>query len=1026
MNLIELSVKRPVFVVMMVLAIITLGVIGYTRLPVDLMPNVEFPSITIYTSYSGASAEEIENLITKPMEDSLSTMEGLDNLSSTSSEGISAVTANFKLGVDVKFAEIKVREKVQAVKPLLPRDAKEPNILRMSSSDIELLVMSISGNQDLYKIRQLVDDVVKPKIEKIQGVGSMDIWGGSEKEVRISISKQLLAARGVNIDQIMKAVQGENVNFPVGVMHRQEKNMTVRVKGKFDSVEDIENLPIKSYSGENLRLKDVAKVDFTLKEETVRAREGGKNAIMFSVYKQSGANSIQVADSVAKELKNIVKSLPEGTNVKILTDTTLYIRNAVSGVQENIILGALLAILVVWLFLGNFRSTIITAVALPDSLLGAFFIVMLVGFSLNVILLMALSLAVGLLIDDSIVVRENIFRHIESGMDVKAAAIKGTQEVSMAVVATTMSIMAVFIPISFMQGIIGKMFSEFGFTIAFALLISLFDAFTTAPMLSAYWYKSESEKKSNIGKFFENMSVKWNVFYEKLNGIYTEILKWSLGHKLPIVAVSLVLFVASLFTVPFIGKGFFGIGDEGFFSVNVETYPGAPLEETDTYVKKVEQFIITQPAIESYFCRTGGGNMSNETNSGFFFIKMKPAKDRKITSKEESEIIKDYIRKNMGTDVHVYERGIGAEAFLSGSNDSNPIAIGITGDDLAKLEELGRQVKKIVQETQGAIDVNTSFKPAKPEVVVKLDRVKASSLGISTSDVGNALYAIIQGYKISDYNKGSKSYDIVMRMDKSGLSGLDDLKSLILTAADGSKVPLSAIANIYYSSAPVQILREDKQRKVKVLANLAKGYQISEVANKVRERIKQEVKFPEGYAYVFAGQEKQMNEMAGQMIMVIFLSVLFMYMILGSLYNSFVQPLILMISAPLAIIGALLALLITDRPLDMMGYIGILMVIGLVAKNAILLIDFTNKKREEGMSVREALMHAGPIRLRPILMTTFAMIFGMLPIALGLGEGSKGMESMPVAVIGGLLTSTFLTLVVIPVVYEWVEGRKKK
>jgi HAE1 family hydrophobic/amphiphilic exporter-1 len=855
-------------------------------------------------------------------------------------------------------------------------------------------------------------------------VGSVDIWGGREKEVRINISKALLEAKSLGLNDIIKAVAAENINYPVGVMRRDEKNVTVRVKGKFESVGEIEDLPIRTYNGSVVRLKDIAAVSFDLKEETSKARTMGDNAIMFGVYKQSGANSIEVADAVITSMRDMKKYLPAGTELRVMFDTTVYIRRSVAGVQENILIGALLAIIVVWLFLGNFRSTMITAVALPDSLLGAFFLVWLAGYSVNVILLMALSLAIGLLIDDSIVVRENIFRHVEEGMDNKTAAIKGTNEVFMAVLATTMSIMAVFIPISFMTGIIGKMFSQFGFTIAFALLISLFDAFTTAPMLSAYWYKKEKEHKTGVGKLTADLSKKWNEFYGRLNSIYKEILLWALARKWPVIIISGALFIASFFMVPFLDKGFFGVGDEGMFTVNIEAYPGAPIGRLDNQMKGIEAFIMKQPAVESYFSRIGSGKTAADENQGFIFVTMKPTDKRHISSKEQSEIVKEYIRKNYGMDIFVYEESHGADAVLSGGSSTSPVTLQIKGNDLTVLEDLGRKAQKIAEEIPGAIDVNTSFKPAKPELVVRLDRVKAAKTGIFTSDVGNALNAIIEGYKISDYRKDGKDYDITVRMNKADINTQDDLRGLILTTQSGHKVPLGAIASVSYSSAPVEILREDKTRLVKINANVARGYALGGIISRMDKRLKADIKWPDGYIYEFTGQNKQMNDMMTQMVMVILLSVLFMYMILASLYNSFIQPLILMLSVPLAIIGAFTALLVTGKPLDMMGFIGILMVIGLVAKNAILLIDFTNKKREEGMSVREALLYAGPVRLRPILMTTFAMIFGMLPIALGIGEGGRGMESMPVAVIGGLVTSTFLTLVVVPVVYEMVEGGK--
>ena len=729
-------------------------------------------------------------------------------------------------------------------------------------------------------------------------------------------------------------------------------------------------------------------------------------------------------------MKEIAQELPEDVKLDLVNDSSRLIERSIRGVQEDILLGALLAVIVVWLFLGNFRSTLITAAALPNSLIGAFFFVFLAGFGINTMSLRALSLAIGLLIDDSIVVRENIFRYVEKGLSPKDAAVKGTNEVALAVVSTTLAIMAVFIPISFLSGVVGQFFKQFGLTIAFALAISLLDAFTTAPMLSAYWISSRKKAvTSSAGKFFQRITGGWNAFYDRVSGMYRTIIGWALDHKKAVVGLTAALIVLSVIAARFVGTGFFASEDRGTFSVSLETYPGAPINTIDGIMKKIEKHILSVRDVESCYAIVGGEASSFTSSSashiGNIFVNMKPLKDRKTTTQQMMEIVRSFIRTNLDTEVmfKLQEQG------MAGGNEGSPILINISGEELSLLEDLAIRLKRIVLETPGAIDVDSSFRPGKPELIARIDGVKAERLGVTAADVGGFLRSLVQGYKASSFRDGEKDYDIIVQLDEKNRNSIDTFRNLVLTARDGRKIPLSAVCTFTYSSGPLEIRRENRMRYVRIGANLAKGYSFSTVKAGIEKRIQKEIAFPAGYKYEFVGQAKQFADLQTQMITAMFLSVLFMYMILASLYNSFVQPFYVMLTLPLAIIGAFLALLITGTTLDVYGFIGLLLVLGLVAKNAILLVDFTNQKRDDGLSVRDALLAAGPVRLRPILMTTFAMIFGMLPLALGFSEGSKGREALPVGVIGGLLTSTFLTLIVVPVFYDTIESyfaRRKK
>jgi HAE1 family hydrophobic/amphiphilic exporter-1 len=1019
MNIAGLAIKRPVLIVMIVLSIITLGLLGYSGLPWDLMPNVDFPTVSVTVVYPGASAEEMETIVAKPLEDAFSTLEGLDKVTTSCREGLTMISVAFTLGTDVKFAEIKVRDKVAATKPILPTDIDEPIIQKFSFSDIPIQFMSLSGKRPSSDLREMLEDDIKPQLERIPGVASITIFGGEKKIVKIEINKSLLLAKGITTDQISNAVNARNLNYPVGTVEGSEKNITVRILGEFQNVDEVANLPITSSTGKIVRLKDIAKVSFTLEDQTTVVRVNKVPAVMFAVLKQSGANSVKVADDVMNQVKEIQKTLPADIKLASAGDTTAGIKRSVEGILENIIIGAILAILIVWLFLGNFRSAIITAVALPNSIIGSFFLMMIADFSINTITLLSLSLAVGLLIDDSIVVRENIFRHIEDGMEPKKAAEFGTNEVSLAVISTTLSIMAVFLPISFLSGIIGQFFKQFGLTVAFALGISLLDAFTTAPMLSAYWYKKEDKtKKTGIIKAAYDLSAGWNRFYTELSKWYGEILEWSLDHKKTVILWAGGLFIGSFFIVPFLGKSFMS-SDRGMFMASLETYSGAPLEKTSKYVGMIEDFISKEKNIDSYFVMAGADmNGTVASNIGSLLVSMKPMGSRNLTTDQESQKLRDYVKASK-IDKYI---NVNISSSMGGGDDSYlPVLISLTGDDLKILERLSGQIKKIVQETPGATDADVSLKPGLPEIVLMVDPVKSEKMGISTAEIGGLLRTLMQGTKITNYKKAEKQYDIIIQMDKNDRKKVDDLKNLVITTRAGKKIPLSSIVDFRFSSGPSEIRRENKVRIVKVTANVGPGANVGMVNSKIKERIDKEIIFPKGYSYNAGGQAKEFGTIGMEMGKAMLLAILFMYMILASLYNSFVQPLYIMVAVPLAMIGAFLALLLTGYNLDLFGFIGMLMVLGLVAKNGILLLDFTNKMRDQGMSMREAILHAGPIRLRPILMTTFAMIFGMLPIAMSLGEGAKGREGLATVVIGGLLTSTFLTLVVVPVVYEYFE-----
>lgn len=919
MSIADISIKRPVFIVMVIFSILTLGIVGYTSLPVDLLPNIDSPNLVVMANYQGASSDEMETLITKPLENTLGTVEGLDTLSSNTREGVSQISVAFKLGTDIKFAELKVREKVEALLPKLPKDMSLPVIRRFSTDDIPIMRLSLSGNKSSADLTDIITNLVEPKIEAADGVGGINIMGGRNKIIKVTIDKSLLLANGLTYNMITNAINLRNISMPVGMIQGSEKNITVRVYGISNTVNDLGNINLTTNTGKIIRIKDIAKIEMGTEDETSRSRVDGQSAVMFAVYKQSGENTVKVADNVKAlinppelsffqnimlffsgktssdsqlAVSDIQKIMPAGITVKIVSDSSLNIKRSIDGVQHDILFGAILALIIVWLFLGNFRSTIITALALPNSLLGAFFLIYLAGFTINTMTLLSLSLAVGLLIDDSIVVRENIFRHIELGEKPKIAAVKGTNEVGLAVFSTTLSILAVFIPISFLQGTTGQFFRQFGLTVAFALTISLLDAFTSAPMLSAYWFKKTNENPKGISKVFSIFSKSWNKIYDLLNKVYQKILQWSLNHKIVVVTLVVILFVIVIFSSKYIGQNFMNYTDNGAYSIDIEIYPGAALDKIDYYAKDIEKFLSQQKDIDTFDSSVGQGQQSH---TGSIDVTMKPLNQRKISTLDMIKITRDYIRNKF--DKSLSYRVNEETSFRGvGGGGGRPITLNIYGSDLKVLETLSLQISKILAETPGATDINSTMKPGTPELVIKLDSIKAEKVGMTATDLGNTLRDLIQGTTVSTYTMGDNDYDIVLRLNENQRNDISDFNNLMITTKTGKKVLLSSFTTLTYSSSPLVITRESNQRIVRVTGNIAKGNSLTKVITAAKDNLAKNMLMPSGYRYDFVGQQKDFADLVRQMMVALGLALLFMYMILASLYNSFIQPLYLMLS----------------------------------------------------------------------------------------------------------------------------------
>jgi len=1006
----NLSIRRPVFIVMQVLAVLVLGVVSYTRIGIDLMPNVEFPYLSITTVYPGAGAQEIENQVTKPIEEAMSSINQLKNIYSTSAEGFSQIFLEFEIGVKVRDADSDVREKLSESRSKLPKDIDEPTIARFDVSATPVMIFSLASDLPLDELRTLAEDKVKNRIQQTKEVAQVNLVGGLEREIKVEVDRKKLQAYSLSVEQVIRGLASENLNVPGGRVEIEPQEFVLRSTGEFQEVSEIGKIPVANYQGIPVYLKDVAKIKDSFKELREIAQLNGRPSVSFIVYKQSGGNTVKVCDRLKKTIDRLKKELPAGTSIEIASDQSKYIRRSVNETMRTLYLGAIFATLVIFIFLGNFRSTIIAALAIPSSILATFIMMSLFGYSINMMTLMGLSLCVGILIDDAIVVRENIFRHVEEGMDPEEASKFGTQEVGLAVMACTFTIIAVFVPVAYMGGIVGKFFRAFAFTVVFAILYSLWDSFTMAPMLSAkILVKEKKDKESPLKKLF----APFNRFYSGLNRIYGELLAWSLSHKFLIISASTVLFILSLGLTFFIGKEFMPQGDRGQFSVVLETPVGTSIQATEKVATEVEKILFTYPEVQSIF--TTIGLDAGASNRGNIRVELVPLAQRKKKTDEVEKMVRKKLAELPGLKPRVALVGM-----FEGQEQQYPLELYIKGPEILVLEELSAKILDMVEKIPGVADPDRSIRGGKPEMRVVVDREKASRLGISTAQVASTLRSLVDGNVATKLRQGEKEIDIRVILPPEQKNNFQDISSLDILTPAGVTIPLRSIAQLYEGSGPTQISRQNRERVAIITANIV-DRSLGDVVGDLNKKLA-DFPLPPGYKIEQRGQAEMMGEMFYNMILALILGVIFIYIVLGSQFNSFLHPFTIMLALPLAVVGALLAVFLTGQRINMMAMVGIILLMGIVTKNSILLIDYTITLRKRGMKREEALLKAGPIRLRPILMTSAAMIMGMLPAGLGIGEGAEWRQAMGITVIGGLITSTLLTLIVVPVTYIVVDN----
>lgn len=1020
MNLADLSIKRPTFITCIIILMLSIGLISMNKIGVDLFPDVTLPVVTVTTIYPGAAPNEIETLISKPLEDEISTISGIKRLSSINQEGVSSVVAEFTLSTDIKVAESQVRDRAFAAKVKFPDDVTDdPVIRRVDPADQPVIIFSLNADLPQAKLYDLANEYIKPRFEQVPQVGKVEIWGGRKREIHVNLDRDKLKAREISATKVMQQLKVAGENVPVGKNDMSDTATVYRTVGQFQSVKDISST-IVNFLGNDVptTIADVAEIKDTLEDETMRSFINGKPSLFIAAYKQSGSNTLAVVNDLKKKMGAInlnTKNMEGKGEVGIVRDGGEWIKANVDDVTETIVIGIILAVVVVFFFLGSGRSTLITGLALPNSLIGAFILIAAAGFTINVMSLLALSISVGLLIDDAIVVRENIFRHMEMGKNPIKAALEGTAEVRLAVIATTLAVIAVFAPVGFIPGVIGQFLREFGLTVCFAMLISLFDALTIAPMLSAYFAGKVEHLHERKG-FIARLLQAFDRFQTMLENKYESIVKFTLRKPLATLGITFLVTLGSCSAIKFVPSTFLPPQESGEFQVAFETPPGTSLDKTTKVGTEIDNMIRAHKEVK-VASLTIGNFLGGDTNIASMYVKLVPNKERKYSTVKFKELIREELKKYSAMNPIVKD-------YDAVGGGQRPFNLNIMGTDMKVLEEYTMKLAAYIKKSNALKDVDTNYRAGKPEFQVVPNKARMEALGISSVSLGQELRTQIEGIESAKFRENGVEYDIRVRMKDDQRDLEKDYYKTFVPNINNRLIRLSDVSKPVNTTGPTKINRQDRMRYIQINADNAPGGDLNALINDLQAKFKNdpELKLPPGYAYAFVGQAENFQEMQSGMLMAMGLGVLFIFLVLASLYESFVTPATIMLAMPLAMVGSIVALAISRESLNIFSMIGMVMLMGVSAKNSILLVDYANHKmKEEGLTRAEAMLLAGRTRLRPILMTTLALIAGTIPLAIGLNEASKQRTSMGWAIIGGLISSTFLTLLVVPAAFEYID-----
>ncbi len=1023
----RVSIANPVMATMVMLAFVVLGLFSYQRLSIDQFPDIDIPTVVVQVDYPGAAPEIVETEVTKRIEEAVNTVAGIDTVFSRSYQGSAVVVVQFRLDIDGRRAAEDVREKVALMRPLLREEVKEPRISRFDPAAqpiFNVALLSPDGSADAQTLTTFATQVLQKRLENVRGVGAVSVIGGLAREIGVQLRPDAMRALAVSVEQVAAALRSENQELPLGALRSAEREAMVQLNARVRSPAELRNIIVarRGAAGVPVRLWQVADVVDGPQEVQSLALYNGQRTVLLSVQKSQGENTIAVADGLTQALADAQPLLPAGIRTEVNRDNSRAIRVSVANVRQTLLEGALLTIGIVFLFLNSWRSTVITGLTLPIALIGTFIFMDAGGFTINTVTLMALSLCVGLLIDDAIVVRENIVRHAQMGKSTHDAALAGTNEIGLAVLATTLSIVAVFLPIGFMGGIVGKFFHQFGITIVAAVLISMFVSFTLDPMLSSVWHDPQAHGGASgqpqgwYAKTIGRVTAAFDRLTGSLAETYQSILAWSLVHRVKTVVIALASMAAGLAIMPLLGAEFVPQADFSETIVNFKTPVGSSIEATEARARQIDAALRQMPEVRHTVTTLNSGYALGQ-NVGSTYVRLADRKDRQRSVDAMTPVLRERLARIPGvtiTSVGIPDLGGGKTLQFS-----------IQGPDLAELTRLWRQIGPRLAAIPGLVDLNSSLDPDKPTVALRMKRDAAADLGLNASSVASALRVLVAGQTVGNWRADDdETYDVILRLAPQARMQAQQLRELPLvvgSAADGSPrtVPLQQVAEIQPATGLNQINRRDLTREINVDAN-TQGRSAGDISGDIR-RVLDETAWPPGYRYSFGGSTKYMKESFGFALMALALAVVFIYMILASQFKSFLQPLALMSSLPLTLIGVVLTLLFFGSTLNMFSIIGIVMLMGLVTKNAILLVDFAIRARAAGADRTQALLDAARVRLRPILMTTLAMVFGMLPLAFAVTEGSEQRAPMGQAVIGGVVASSLLTLVVVPVIYCWLD-----
>ncbi|MDI6780031.1 MAG: efflux RND transporter permease subunit [Bacteroidota bacterium] len=1031
MNLPKVFVRRPVTTLMVFMGLLIVGIFALVQLPIDFFPEIEPPIVSVLTSYPGASAQDVEKNVTKILETSLGTVSELKKISSTSMDNVSVVMLEFEWGTNLNEASNNVRDALEFAKRRLPDDAETPMIFKFSTSLMPIVFLAVTAEENYPGLNKIIEQKIADPLKRIPGVGTVIMFGGPIRQIQINIDPKRLEAYNLSIQRIGQALQAENITMPAGSIKMERMEYYIRVPGEFADANQIANIVVaKSPIGGGLvYLKDVAEVKDTLKERTINVRLNGGRGLMLIIQKQSGANTVAVASAVKIKLEDLKKYLPSDVKLEQFFDPSLFILNSVRNLTEAILLGGLFVSLVVLAFLRRWKATVIIILTIPFSLIVAFIYLYFSGNTINIISLSSLSIAIGMVVDDAIVILENISRHVERGARPREASIFGSTEVGLAVTAATLTIVAVFFPLTFLTGMAGIMFKQLGYLVTVTILTSLFASLTLIPMLSSRWLKSRKEEEQKP-KRFQKLFDKSEKIFTSIETFYGKALEPALDHRKFVIIAGIVIFFVVVGSFPFLGKGteFMPKSDESQIQIYVELQTGNNLDETIKTAKQVEE-IIQKEAPEISFLAVRSGINDEGFSSALFGAKeglhmfnIQTRLSRKNERERSVFEIADLLREKLQPIAGITQLNIFTASTPIGSG--KPLAIDIIGHDLDKTTKLANEMAEIAEKTEGTRDVDISRSQERPELQVMLNRDKLAMIGLNTSTVATAIRNSMYGLTPTRYREGGDEYDIFIRYNTQNRTSISDLENVPITTMTGQIVKLKDIGKVVEEFSPPDIKRKNQERVVTVAAN-TEGRSLGDITNDLKAAIAK-IDIPTDVTIEFAGQVEQQQETFQDLLLFMILSIFLVYIVMASQFESLLDPFIIMFSVPFSFVGVFLALMLTGQTFSVISFLGAVLLIGIVVKNAIVLIDYTNITRARGIGLREAIIYSGKNRLRPVLMTTITTLLGMLPLALSTGEGSETWNQLGISVIGGLTVSTIITLVFVPVIYSLFRARQLK